>query len=437
MIDRRPALIARCEDAVDVVEAVRFARERDLLFSVRGGGHNIAGTSLCDGGLTIDLSGMRRVRVDAERGTVRVQPGATLGELDRATQPYGLVVPGGIVSTTGVAGLTLGGGFGWLTRRWGYTCDLVRSVRIVTADGLPRTAGAEDEPDLFWGVRGGGGNFGVVTEFEFEARRLGPTVVAGLVLHPLERAVEVARFFREATASASDELTHLLFLRTAPPAPYLPPDVQGLPVVGIAACHAGPVEEGEHALRPLKAFGAPLADTIEPKPFTEHQSFLDSGQPHGRRYYWKSEYLDALDDGVIAALVEHCGRFTSPFSTLLLMHLGGAARRAAPGMSAVGHRDAEYVVNVQASWEDPAADERHVGWARAFDADLRPYSVGTYVNFLTEDEVRDPARPAYDPAIYARLAAVKAAYDPDNVFRLNRNVAPSKAAAPLELAGRV
>jgi FAD/FMN-containing dehydrogenase len=432
MIDRRPGLILRCADEADVVEAVRFAAAHDLLFSIRGGGHNIAGTAVADGGLMIDLSALKEVLIDPVSRTVRAQPGIVLGDLDRAAQAHGLVVPAGAISTTGLAGLTLGGGFGWLTRSMGFTSDHLRSVRIVTADGSLRTASAAEHPDLFWAVRGGGGNFGAVTAFEFSALPLGPTVVAGLVLYPIDQAPAAIRHFRDVTAAAPEELTALLFLRTAPAAPFLPPAVHGTPVVGIAVCYAGPVEAGERAVAPLKAFGAPLADTIKPKPFAEHQTLFDSGQPHGRRYYWKSEYLSAIGDELSAALVEHCGRFTSPFSSLLLMHLGGAGRRAETGATAVGFRDAEYIVNVQASWEDPTADDRHVGWARAFDAALRPFSIGTYVNFLTDDEVRDAARQVYDPTTYARLAEVKRRYDPDNRFRLNKNVAPAPAVAERE-----
>jgi FAD/FMN-containing dehydrogenase len=427
MIDRRPALIAQVASTEDVIEAVRFAAKRDLPLSIRGGGHNIAGLAVADNGLMIDFSQMKDVQLDVASRRVRVQPGAVWGEVDRATQPYGLAVPCGIISTTGVAGLTLGGGFGWLTRKWGHTADHLRSVEIVTADGQVRRASESEQPDLFWALRGGGGNFGVVTEFEFEARELGPTVTAGLILYPMDRASEVISFFREFTATAPEELTCLLVLRIAPPAPFLPESVHGKPVAGIAACYAGPVEEGMRILEPLKAFGEPLVDSIKPKPFTEHQTFLDSGQPHGRHYYWKSEYLPAVTADLGEVMIDHCSRFTSPHSSMLSMNLGGATKRVSSEAGAVSHRNADYIVAIQASWEDPATSDRHIQWARDFHAQVQPYSTGgVYVNFLTEEEGADRIQQAYEPHIFRRLAGVKATYDPTNFFRLNKNVPPAR-----------
>jgi FAD/FMN-containing dehydrogenase len=382
--------------------------------------------AVCDGGLMIDFSLMKNVEVDEASRRVRVQPGAVWGEVDQKTQAYGLAVPSGIISTTGVAGLTLGGGFGWLTRKHGHTADHLRSVTIVTADGNMRSASETEHSDLFWGLRGGGGNFGVVTEFEFEAREIGPTVAAGLILYPMDDAPDVIRFFREYTESAPEELTCLLVLRIAPPAPFLPESVHGKPVVGIAALYAGAPEEGAHVLAPLKSFGSPLADTISPKPYTTHQSFLDSGQPHGRHYYWKSEYLSAVSPDLGEVMIEHARRFTSPHSSMLAMHLGGATKRVSPNAGAVSHRDADYVVAIQGAWDEPETSDQHIGWARDFHAAIRPYSTGgVYVNFLTDDEGADRVRQAYEPDIYARLAQVKSAYDPMNLFRLNKNIAPS------------
>ena len=406
-IDRRPALVVRCAGAADVIDAVNFARDHGLLLSVRGGGHNIAGTAVCDGGLMIDLSPLKGIHVDPAAQTVRVQPGAAWGDVDRETQVFGLAVPSGIVSTTGVAGLTLGGGFGWLTRKHGFTCDSLLSVDIVTADGALRSASAGENPDLFWGVRGGGGNFGVVTSFEFRAHPVGPRVVAGMVLHPMERAPEVLGFFRELTAGAPEEL-------------------HGAPVAAIAVCHAGPIEDGERAVGPLKAFGPPLVDLIGPKPFAAHQTMLDAAQPPGRHYYWKSEYLPDLGPEAATVLIDHAGRITSPQSAVMVMHLGGAAARVPRDATAAANRDAEYVLNVAGSWLDARESDRHIGWVQGLWRAMRPLSTGgTYVNFLTGDAEPDRVRAAYGPATYDRLAALKARYDPTNLFRLNQNIRPA------------
>ena len=428
MIERRPALVVRPGDPGEVARCIRFARESGLPLSVRGGGHNIAGTALCDGGQTIDLSPRKGVRVDPASGRVHVQPGATWADVDRETQPHGLVVPGGIVSTTGVAGFTLGGGFGWVSRRHGFAADNLVAAEIVTADGAVLRTSAEENPDLFWAIRGGGGNFGIVTSFEFEARPHGPEVVAGLVLHPMSRAEEVLALFREMTGGASDRLTCVLIMRKAPPLPILPKEVHGAPVAGIAVCYSSQVEEGDEAVLPVKRFGEPLADTIGRKPFTAHQQFLDGGQPFGRRYYWKSEYLDALPEAADEAVIRHAGAVTSPHSAVLVMHLGGAAARIPEEATAVGNRRAELVFNIQGSWEDAAEDQRHIAWARDFWSAIRPFSSGgTYVNFLTQDAGEDRVLAAYGPELYARLARVKARYDPENLFRANQNIRPATA----------
>lgn len=428
MIDKRPALIARCVDTTDVVASINFAREHDLLISVRGAGHNIAGTALCEQGLMIDLSLMKAICVEPDTRQVSVEPGNTLGELDKATQAHGLVVPGGIVSTTGMAGYTLGGGFGWLTRKWGYTCDWLRAAEVVTWDGQVITATQHNHPDLFWALTGGGGNFGIVTRFEFEALPLGPDVMAGLVFYPMEQAPGIMRLFRKVTQDAPDELTCLLILRLAPPLPIVPPEMHGKPVIGIAVHYAGPVDEAEPHVRRIKEFGALIVDTIAPKPFVAFQSFLDSGQPHGRCYYWKSDYVDSLNEDLGRAMLEHSAQLSSPFSATLMMHLGGAARRVPPGTTAVAHRDAEYIVIVQAAWDDVAESDRHIAWARDYFDDVQPHSSGgTYVNFLNADDGDDRTRQAYAPEIYDRLAEVKNRYDPENHFSLNKNIRPAAA----------
>lgn len=425
MIEARPALIALPESEQDVVELVEFAVRTGMPFSVRGGGHNIAGTALADGGLTINMTRMRGIAVDTRRNRVTVQAGANWADVDAALEPYGMIVPGGIVSTTGVAGFTLGGGFGWLSRSKGYTTDSLTGATIVTADGAIRRIDADHEPDLFWAIRGGGGNFGVVTSFEFEPITLGPEIAGGLVLWPMEMAPEIMDLFTRESAKAPDELMHVLVMRVAPPAPFLPAEVHGKPVVGIAAMYAGPVEDGLQAMAPIMTYGTPLANTIKPKPYREHQAFLDSGQPFGRRYYWKSVYFDDFNEGVKQALLENGTSFRSPFSSILLPHLGGAAKRGDTGATATSHLSREFLVNYQASWEDPAQDEAMIDWAKTNHASLLPYATGHYVNFMTEDEVRDPARQAYEPGLLDRLRQVKRQFDPDNVFRFNKNIAPA------------
>ncbi len=427
MIDKRPALVQRPSGGADIIACVNFARDNDLLLSVRGGGHNIAGTAVADGGLMIDQSLRRGVHVDPKTGITRVEPGCTWGDVDRETQLHGLAVPGGIVSTTGVAGFTLGGGFGWLTRSYGLASDNLLSVDMVTADGSLTRASENEHADLFWAVRGCGGNFGIVTSFEFQARPVGPQVVAGLVFHPMEKAAEVVALFREITAKAPDELCCLLVLRRAPPAPFLPKEVHGTPVAGIAVCYNGPIAEGEKAVQPIKAFGQPLADTIQPKPFAAHQAFLDSGQPFGRQYYWKSDYFSELSPEADTALIGHAERIASPFSAVMMMHLGGAANQVGDNATAAGNRDAEYVLVAQAAWEDATESEGHIGWARDVWQAMRPFSSGgTYVNFLTDDEGDDRVHAAYGPAIYERLVDVKTRYDPGNLFRSNQNIRPIK-----------
>jgi FAD/FMN-containing dehydrogenase len=425
MIERRPAWVVRCTEVRDVMAAVNFARNNELLLSVRGGGHNVAGSAVAEGGLMIDLSLMREVRVDPDRRIARVQPGVNWGDLDRETQPFGLAVPGGIVSDTGVAGLTLGGGFGWLSRQYGLTSDSLLSADLVLADGRFLKASHTENPDLFWAIRGGGGNFGVVTSFEFQLQPVGPEVMAGLILYPLEQAREVLAFYRDFTAQAPDELGTLAVLRIAPPAPFLPEKVHGQPVVGIGVCYAGSVEDGQQAVRPLKKFGSPLADLIAPKPYTTHQTMLDAASPSGRCYYWKSEYLSELNDDACQTLVKYAAALSSPLTAILVFQLGGAISRIDDRETAAANREAAYVLNIQTAWEDAGQTDRHVRWTCAFWRDMRPFaSGGVYVNFLGEDEKDGRVRAAYG-VNYERLVALKNRYDPTNLFRMNQNIRPT------------
>lgn len=426
MIDRRPAMIVRCAGVADVIDSVKFAREHGLRLSIRSGGHNIAGLSLAEGGLVVDLSHQKGIHMDLASETVRVQAGVTLGDIDRETQAFGYVVPSGVVSETGLAGLTLGGGFGWLTRSYGWTSDNLLSVDVVTADGELVRASESENADLFWGLRGGGGNFGIVTSFEFRMRKLGPTVAAGLILYPMAKAAEVMAFHRELAVSAPDELTTLLLLRLAPPAPFLPESVHGQPVVGIAVCYSGDAEKGMEVVKPLKEFGEPLVDTIQPKPFVVHQSFLDAAQAPGRNYYWKSDYLPELTPEAAEVIMEHTKEFPSPESAVLVFQLGGEVSRIPDDHSAAAHRDVKYILNVAGSCIDPAKTDAVVSWARGVWQAMRPHSTGgAYVNFLTEEEGADRVLEAYSPAKLEKLAAIKKKYDPANFFRMNQNVAPA------------
>ena len=427
MIDKRPGLIARCTGVADVMASVRFAREHDLLVAIKGGGHSVAGTALCDDGLVIDLSGMRGVHVDPVGRTARVQPGATLGDVDHETQAFGLAVPAGIVTTTGVAGLTLGGGFGWLSPKLGLTCDNLISADVVTADGELVTASEDENTDLFWGIRGGGGNFGVVTSFNYNVHPVGPTVLAGVVVHPMADAERLLKYHRDWVAAAPPELCTIFALRWAPPVPFLPPELHGKPIAAFFVCYQGPIDEGERVLSDLRSFGDPLADVVTPKPFMAHQSMLDAVQPPGRNYYWKSEDLPELTDGAIDVIVEHCNAITSPHTIVPLFQLGGAVADVDENATAYSHRKAAYAVNCNASWEngDPAP---HVEWARDFSRALEPHSMGVYVNFLG-DEGEERARAAYGPEKYARLVELKDRFDPTNFFRVNQNIKPSSQGA--------
>jgi FAD/FMN-containing dehydrogenase len=424
-IDRRPACVARCSGVADVVAAVRFARERDLSVAVRSGGHGVGGHALCDGGLVIDLSPMKGIRVDPAARTARAQAGALWGELDRETQHFGLATVGGIVTHTGIAGLTLGGGIGWLMRKHGATVDNLLSVDLVTAEGEVLAASEGENADLFWGIRGGGGNFGVVTSFEYRLHQVGPIVLGGPIFHPLEDAADVLRFYREFIADAPDELTTIFNLRLAPPLPFLPEDVHGKPIVMVGACYAGPPDEGFEVVQPLKQFGKPIVDLLEPKPYTALQSMFDPSAPHGWHYYWKSVEVPPLTDEAIETLIEHASALTSPKSYCIVFQLGGALGRVGESETAFSQRQAAHNVNINAVWtEDDPDAERHIGWARGFFDAMQPHASGrVYLNFLG-DEGPDRVRQAYGTEQYERLVELKRKYDPTNFFRLNQNIEP-------------
>jgi hypothetical protein len=425
LIDKRPALIAQCADADDVVRAVRAAREHDLLLAVRGGGHNVAGLGTCDGGLVIDLSAMREVAVDPAARTARAQGGATWGDVDRATQAHDLATTGGLITTTGIGGFTLGGGIGWLTRKHGMAVDNLLSVELVTAASDRISASATEHPDLFWAVRGGGGNFGVVTSFTYRLHPVGPMVFGGAVFHPAARARDLLRFYREWVRTLPDELTSAVVFATAPPEPFMPPDLVGTPMVAVPLCWAGPLGEGEAAVRPLRDFAPPAVDLLGPLPYTALQGMFDAGAPKGVLSYWKTEYLSELSDAAIDVLMAHTARMGKPFAQLHVHHVGGAVARAPADATAVGRRDAPFTLNIIGMWQDPAETEAQRGWVRGVAEALRPLATGAqYLNFLGDLE-EDRVRAAYGDAKYARLQGIKKRYDPGNLFRVNHNIRPA------------
>jgi len=423
MIDRKPALIVRCAGAADVVRAVRFARDNRLLVAVRGGGHNIAGNAVCDGGLMIDLSPMTSVRVDAAAKRAWIEPGATLADVDSETQSFGLVLPTGINSTTGIAGLTLGGGFGWITRKFGLTIDSLVSADVVTADGNLLRASETENSDLFWALRGGGGNFGIVTAFEFKLHDLGPQVTAGLVVHPFADAKAVLEQYRQALETAPDELTCWAVMRQAPPLPFLPQEWHGKEVLVLAMCYCGDAAPAEKATAGLRAIGKPIADVVGPSPFAGWQQAFDPLLTPGARNYWKSHDFMALSDATITILLDAVRNLPSPECEIFIAHVGGAAGRIAAGATAFPQRSSHFVMNVHARWREPAMDAACIGWARQLFEAAKPYAVGTaYINFMPEDE-GDRVEAAY-AGNYQRLGEIKRRYDPDNLFRMNQNVKP-------------
>jgi FAD/FMN-containing dehydrogenase len=425
-VDRRPALIARCMKDSDVQAAVRFAAAHKMLLSVRAGGHHIAGNAIAEGGLTIDLSSMRTVAVDAAKRTARVAAGALLGDFDREAQAHGLATPLGINSTTGVAGLTLGGGFGWLTRRHGLTIDNLLSVTLVTADGAVRTASASSEPDLFWALRGGGGNFGVATSFEFQLHPVGPELYSGLVVYPFAQARQVLRAWRDFTAGAPDELSVWVVLRKAPPLPFLPESVHGTEVVVLPLVYSGDVKAGERAVAPVLQFGDPLGTALGPTPYAGFQTAFDPLLAAGSRNYWKTNNFSTLSDAALDLLIDSVRRLPGPECEIFMAQLGGAMARVKPEETAFVGRDARYIMNVHGRWSDPGEDERVRIWAREVFQDAAPHATGGgYVNFLTEDEAERVAG-SYG-ANYPRLQAVKQRFDPGNLFRMNLNIEPAGA----------
>ncbi len=425
MIDRRPALVVRCLGTADVIAGVRAASEYDLPLTIKGGGHNIAGLACCDGGLMLDMSLMRGVRVDRTANVAHAQAGCLLGDVDRETQLHGLAAVLGFVSNTGCAGLTLGGGFGYLSRRFGWTSDNVASIDLVTPDGRAIRASEREHSDLFWGLRGGGGNFGVATSFEYALHPVGPDIIGGAIAWRGEDAGRVLEMYRTLVAEAPPELTCVAGLRLAPPAPWLAPEVHGKPIVALFVCYSGSLADGEKLIAPIKAFGAPVGDVVQKRPYVSQQALLDATQPKGRRYYWKSEYLRGFEPGLFTQAIEHAGRIVSPHSAILIFPLGGAIGRLPEDHSAVGNRDAAAVLNIGGSWERADDDGKNIDWARGAWRDLRQYSTGgTYVNFLTEDDGDDRTRAAYRTN-YARLAEVKAAWDPSNLLRTNKNILPT------------
>jgi FAD/FMN-containing dehydrogenase len=422
-IDRYPGLIARCAGVADVINAVQFARKTGPRVAVRSGGHSFPGQSVCDDGLVIDLSLMRGIRVDPEARTARVQAGVRLGELDRETQAFGLAVPAGIVTTTGLAGLTLGGGIGWLMRKYGLTIDQLLSVDLITADGEFVKASADENADLFWGMRGAGGNFGIVTEFEFRLNPLGPEVVAGPIFWPMELSAEVLRFYRDWINDAPDELTTVVVHRMMPPLPVVPVELHGMPVVSVICCYAGAVEEGEKVVAPLKRFGSPVLDLCMPKPFIAHQSMFDPSFPKGWWYYFRSCDVAELSDDVIDITAEHAPRMTSPLTAFPIFHLGGAIARVGEDETAFNGRGAGHTFNINATTATSEGFDEEREWSRTFWSALEPFHTGVYVNFMM-DEGEERIRQAYGARKFDRLKALKSKYDPDNFFSLNQNITP-------------
>ena len=415
MIDRRPALIARCAGVADVLAAVRFARQHKVLVSVRAGGHNVAGNAVCDGGLMIDVSGMKGIHVDPGAQTVRAQAGVTWGDLDAETQAFGLATTGGVISTTGIAGLTLGGGVGWLNGRFGLACDNLISADVVTAEGQLVRASEQENADLFWGLRGGGGNFGIVTSFEFRLHQVGPTLLSGPVFHPAARARDVLRFYREFSASEPDELTTYAGLLTGP---------DGAPLVGLVPCYSGPIEQGEKVLERLRKFGPPAVDMVGAMPYVAVQRMFNDAFPPGRYNYWKSSLTPEISDQLIDTLVEHMAQVPSPHSAVMLEHYHGGYSRPAPTATAYSHRRPTYDVVIIANWASPADNEGNKQWARSLFAAVQPQvSKAAYVNFLDQDEGADRIRAAYGDN-YEKLVALKRKYDPTNFFKMNQNIRP-------------
>ena len=425
--DRHPALIVRCAGVSDVVKAVEFARSQDLEVAVRGGGHSIPGFSTTDGGIVIDLGPMQGVRVDPGAGTARAEGGVQWAKFDHETQAFGLAVTGGLVSTTGLGGFTLGGGIGWLVRKHGLAADNLISADVVTADGRVVTASADENPELLWGLKGGGGNFGIAVSLEYRVHPVGPMVIGGPTFYPGDRSADVLRFYREFVRDVPDELTTLALLITAPPAPFIPEEWHGKTLIGLAACYAGPLEDGAKAVAPLRELGDPVADLMGPIPYTALQGLLDPLWPHGKHAYMKAGYVRELDDAAIETAVRYNEQATSPASEIHFHHFGGAVARVGEGATAYRERQAPYVMNVIAASFEPEGFDSHVDWAQRLYADIEPsLTGGAYINFLSA-EGEERVRAAYGEEKFARLQRLKDEYDPANMFRLNQNIPPSRA----------
>jgi len=421
MINRRPAVIVQCVQAEDVPLVIRFARKNGLELSIRGAGHNIAGNAVCDNGVMIDFSRMKKVRVDARKRRAYVEPGATLADLDEATQAHGLATPVGINSTTGIAGLTLGGGFGWLTRKYGMTIDNLVSVDMITAEGKKMRASQNENADLFWAIRGGGGNFGVVTQFEFQLFPVGPEIVAGLIVFPFDQAKQILTKYRQFVNSAPEELNVWMVLRQAPPLPFLPKTVHGKEVVVLPVFYSGAAAEAEKLIAPLRTFGTALGEHIGAQPYVQWQKAFDPLLTPGARNYWKSHNFTELADGALNSIIEFAGKLPSPQCEIFIGLIAGAANRIAADAMAYGHRDARFVLNVHGRWDEATDDQKCIGWAREFFKASAPYaSGGAYINFMTAEE-GDRVAAAYG-SNYERLVAIKRRYDPENVFHLNQNI---------------
>jgi FAD/FMN-containing dehydrogenase len=424
MITRRPAMVIRCLGTTDVIAGINFAREHGIALSVKGGGHNIAGLAVTEGGLMLDMSLGRGVWVDTAGRTAVAQTGCNLGDVDRETQLHGLAACLGFVSKTGIAGLTVGGGFGYLTRKFGWTSDTVRSMEMITAEGQHVRASERENVDLFWGLRGGGGNFGVVTNIEYNLFEVGPEIVAGAIAWRADDAPRVLEMFRELADNAPPEMTCVAVMRPAPPAPWLPKEVHGKLIVLLVICYTGPVSKGEKLVAPIKSFGSPVGDILQRRTYVSQQSLLDATQPEGRRYYWKSEYLPKPTPEIITHMIENARRLVSPHSMIALFQLDGSLNRLSGDHSAVGNRDAKFVLNIAAAWDAAGDDDANIDWARASWRDMRKFSTGgVYMNFLTEEEGNDRLRSAYGQN-YSRLVDIKKKWDPTNLFRVNKNIAP-------------
>ena len=429
MVDRRPALVARCHGVSDVVAVLRFARDNDLDVSVRAGGHSVTGHGLADEAVCIDVSPMKGVRVDPSDRTAWVQAGCNWGDLDRETQAYGLAVTGGRVPSTGVAGLTLGGGSGWLERKFGYTVDSLLEADVVTADGRVVVASESENPDLLWGLKGGGGNFGIVTAFRFQLHPVGPIMLGGMMLFPIDRATEVLRTYRDYIGAAPDEVGGASAILTAPPEEFVPEEVRGKPVIGLIWCYVGDPEEGQQHLQPLRDLG-PALDAVQPMPYVFVQKLIEPGNPPGNQQYWKAGFLQELTDEGIDAWVSHASNIASPFTASIMLPLGGAVARADEDDTPLGFRDAGWNYHILSQWPDPAEHDRQVAWTREFAEAMGPMSLdGVYLNFQA-DETGDLVERAFGPEKYARLVELKDNYDPENVFRFNQNIRPSAVGAP-------